>query len=203
MTQYSLFGAAAAAPVLADLDGLLLAGGQWARSGTSARLSIVVGDRWRADALHAEFVEREVAERDDPVVQAAAGAAVRTAFTDRLAGVAGRWTKGARQRVPNDLVLGAGGLRLWAIAVGQHDGSGYLLPCASSARGDPTLHRAAGAQLAQLGVTALALSRVGGGIGPAWRVTSARRLRRLAELLGSPPPGCEADWPGAAVTATR
>jgi hypothetical protein len=197
VTQYSLFGAAAAVPVLEDLDGLLLAGGQWARSGRSARLSIVVSDRWRARALHAAFTEREIGELHDPVVEAAAGVAVRTAFTDRLLGVAARWTKGARQRVPTDLVLGAGGLRLWAIATGQHAGSGYLLPCASSAERDQVLHRVAGAQLAQLGVAALSLSRVGVGTGPAWRVTSARRLRRLAELLGPPPSGCGADWPGA------
>ena len=39
MTQFSLFGAAAAEPARADLDGLLLAGGQWVRSPAGARLS--------------------------------------------------------------------------------------------------------------------------------------------------------------------
>ena len=40
--QFSLFGAAAAQPTLDDLDGVLLAGGHWVRSGDGARLSIVV-----------------------------------------------------------------------------------------------------------------------------------------------------------------
>ena len=48
MTQFSLFGAAVAEPCVDDLDGVLLAGGHWVRSGTGARLSVVVADRWRA-----------------------------------------------------------------------------------------------------------------------------------------------------------
>ena len=51
MSQFSLFGAAAAEPSLDDLDGVLLAGGRWVRSAGTARLSVVVDAPWRADAL--------------------------------------------------------------------------------------------------------------------------------------------------------
>ena len=61
--QFSLFGAEAADPGLSDLDGVLLAGGHWVRSGPSARLSIVVADRWRAQALTTTFAERGVADQ--------------------------------------------------------------------------------------------------------------------------------------------
>lgn len=188
MTQFSLFGAEAAAPSPADLDGLLLAGGQWVRSGGSARLSVVVADRWRADALDAAFAERGVGG-PDPVVAAEAGYGVRTAFTPELAERAARWMRGANQGLPPGFQLTAGGLRLWAIAGGARDDTGYLL---RTSRVDDQLHRAAGAQLARLGVAAVSLAQRGG---PGWRVTSAKRLRRLAELLGEAPPGAGAAWP--------
>lgn len=188
MTQFSLFGAEAAAPDLLDLDGVLLAGGHWARSPAGARLSVVVSDRWRADALAEAFAERGVGAAD-AVVPAEAGFGVRTAFSADLVGHAARWTRGANQGVPATLRLTAGGLRMWAIAAGRHDEVGYLL--ATAAPDDP-IHRAAGAQLARLGVAAVALGQRGG---PGWRVTSGRRLRRLVELLGAPPAGAEEDWP--------
>lgn len=193
MTQFSLFGAEAAAPVLDDLDGLLLAGGKWVRSGAGARLSVVVADRWRADALAQAFADRGVAG-DDAVVKAAiadaaGGFAVRTAFSAQLTGHAARWTRGANQGLPAGFQLGAGGLRLWALAAGRRDGVGYLL---ATAHPDDPIHQAAGAQLARLGVAAVSLAQRGG---PGWRVTSARRLRRLVELLGPQPAGGGSDWP--------
>ncbi|MBE7190261.1 MAG: hypothetical protein INR67_18375, partial [Jatrophihabitans endophyticus] len=55
----------------------------------------------------------------------------------------------------------------------------------------------AGAALARLGVAAVSLARSRSGRGgPGWRVTSGRRLRRLVELVGPPPPGAGDDWPG-------
>ncbi|HEU5267925.1 MAG TPA: hypothetical protein VFU35_14545 [Jatrophihabitans sp.] len=195
MTQYSLFGAAAAAPTLDDLDGLLLAGGQWVRSADSARLSVVVADRWRADALAAHFAELAV-DGPDPVVPAEAGLGVRTGFCAALFPLAQRWTRGAGQRLPTGFQLRAGGLRAWAIAAGHTDEGGYLL--ATSSDDDP-IHQAAGAQLARLGVAAISIGRRGG---PGWRVTSTRRLRRLVELLG-PPPSPAADWPTVAGSGGR
>jgi hypothetical protein len=191
VTQFSLFGAEAATPVLADLDGVLLAGGHWARGAAGARLSVVVADRWRADALAAAFAERGV-DTADAIVPAEAGFGVRTAFTPDLLAHAGRWTRGANEGVPVPFALTPGGLRLWAIAAGRRDDVGYLL--ATAAPDDP-IHRAAGAQLARLGVAAVSLAQRGG---PGWRVTSGRRLRRLVELLGAPPAGADGDWPSRA-----
>ena len=208
MTQFSLFGAAVAEPSLHDLDGILLAGGQWVRSGTQARLSVVVADRWRADSLAAEFTLRGVGndtgeDRDEPAVSPAeSGFAARTAFCTELLPHADRWTRGANLVPPAGLVLTAGGLRLWALAAGRPDDAGYLL--ATSPAGYPRLgggtpaapdgpiHLAAGAQLSRLGLAAVSLSHRGG---PGWRVTSAKRIRRLAELLGAAPDGAGAAWP--------
>lgn len=187
--QFSLFGAEAAEPALADLDGLVLAGGDWVRTdrGSAARLSVLVADPWRASALRAELLERglssDTAEAPGDLV------AVRTEITELLAGQAERWTRGANLRVPLDLALSPSGLRLWAIATGRLAESGYLLAMSDP---DGPVHRAAGGQLARLGVTALDVGVRGG---PGWRVTSARRLRRLAELIGREPDGAQGNWP--------
>jgi hypothetical protein len=193
--QFSLFGAAVAEPSLSDLDGVLLAGGHWVRSGPMARLSIVVSDPWRASALTAAFAERKIADQQG-VRDAEFGYAVRTEFTAELAGHAARWTHGANEGPPAGFVLTPGGLRLWAIASGRMDQSGYVLATVDAdetARRPEAIHQAAGSQLARLGLAAVSLSSRGG---PGWRITSARRLRRLAELLGEPPDGVGPDWPG-------
>jgi hypothetical protein len=187
--QFSLFGAAAADPQIVDLDGLLFAGGDWVRTdhASAARLSVLVTDRWRAVALLAEFAARGL---DCDTAEAPGGLiAVRTEITERLAEQALRWTRGASLRLPADIALSASGLRLWALATGRTDESGYLLAVAEP---DGALHRAAGAQLARLGVAAVSVGVRGG---PGWRVTSVKRLRRLAELLGEGPTGCGTDWP--------
>jgi hypothetical protein len=188
VTQFSLFGAEAAPPTVDDLDGVLLAGGHWARSPAGARLSVVVPDRWRAAALAGAFAERAV-DCPDAIVSAEAGFGVRTAFSAQLVESAGRWLRGANEGLPLGFRLGAGGLRLWAIAAGRRDDAGYVLGTAAA---DNPIHQAAGAQLSRLGVAAVSLAQRGG---PGWRVTSARRLRRLVELLGTMPPGGEVDWP--------
>jgi hypothetical protein len=190
--QFSLFGAEAADPSIDDLDGLLLAGGDWVRAerDTAARLSVLVADRWRASALQSELAERGLAS--DTVEAPGVLIAVRTEFNADLATQAGRWTRGASLRLPVDLSLSASGLRLWAIAAGRADDAGYLLGLADS-HGE--MHRAAGSQLARLGVAAIDVGVRGG---PGWRVTSAKRLRRLAELVGSSPAGAGPDWPTAA-----
>jgi hypothetical protein len=188
VTQFSLFGAEAVAPEVADLDGVLLAGGQWARSSAGVRLSVVVADEWRADALAAAFAERGVGGAD-AIVPATSGFGVRTAFTPVLAEPAARWIRGANIGLPAGFRLSAGGLRLWAIAAGRPDEAGYLL---ATPEPDDAMHRVAGAQLSRLGVAAVSLGQRGG---PGWRVTSARRLRRRVELVGPPPPGAGDAWP--------
>jgi hypothetical protein len=188
VTQFSLFGAAAARPSLDDLGGLLLAGGHWVRAGSTARLSAVVPDRWRADALVAEFEHRGVATTE-AIVPAEGGLGVRTAFAASLASHAAAWARGAREGPPSDFVLTAAGLRLWALAGGRYDEAGYLL---ATAEPDDLLHRTGGAALAGLGVAAVSLTRRSR---PGWRVTSLRRIRRLGELVGEAPAGGAGNWP--------
>lgn len=198
MSQFSLFGAAAAEPGIDDLEGVLLAGGHWVRTDGRARLSIVVGDRWRAEALAEEFEVRGLADAGGPetVVPAPSGWSVRTAFGERLAPLAARWSRGASEGPPPGFALTPGGLRLWALAAGRQDEAGYVF---ATERADGVhqlavgaLHLAAGSQLSRLGLAAVSLGARGG---PGWRVTSARRLRRLAELLGPAPRGGERHWP--------
>jgi hypothetical protein len=182
--QFSLFGAAAAEPSLADLDGVLLAGGHWVRSGDTARLSVVVADRWRADGVAAEYDVRGVAG-DDAVVPAEEGWSARTAFTAGLAEQAARWTRGANEGPPREFSLTAGGLRLWALAAGRPDEGGFLL---GTPRIETVLHLSAGAQLSRLGMAAVSIGVRGG---PGWRITSAKRIRRFVELVGPPPDGLD------------
>lgn len=187
--QFSLFGAEAADPLVEDLDGVLFAGGDWVRAdgGATARLSVLVPEQWRAEALRAEFADRGLAS--DTAAAPGDLIAVRTEMTDRLVPHARRWTRGAALRPPADLALSASGLRLWAIAGGRADEAGFLLRMHDL---DGELHRIAGGQLARLGVTAV---EVGSRVGAGWRITSVKRLRRLAELIGAPPAGCGPDWP--------
>ncbi len=189
--QFSLFGAAALGPTLADVEGVLLAGGHWVRAPgsnpthTAARLSVVVADRWRAEALAAAFAERAVGGEAITIDD---GFAARTDFRAELVPYAEAWTRGANEGPPSSFVLTAGGLRLWAIASGTADGLGYLLGTDDP---DDAIHRVAGAQLARMGLAAASIGRGAAG----WRIVSAKRLRRLAELLGEPPAGAT-DWPG-------
>lgn len=187
--QFSLFGAEAAQPQLGDLDGLLLAGGDWVRTDrdSMARLSVLVAERWRADALQAELFDRALVS--DTAAAPGGLIAVRTEITPALQSHAARWVRGASPRIPEDLALSPSGLRLWAIASGRVDEAGYLLAMTDP---DGPLHRAGGSQLARLGVAAVDVGVRGG---PGWRVTSAKRLRRLAELLGEPPSGGARNWP--------
>lgn len=189
--QFSLFGAAVAEPTRADLDGLLLAGALWVRSGTDAtdraRLSVLVDAQWRAEALLAEFADRALAGE---LVDAENGLrAVRTEFRADLVAPAQRWTMGARVAPPAGLALTAGGLRLWTIASGRRDDTGYLLGTCDT---ESPIYRVAGAQLAGLGLAAVGVGERGR---PGWRITGVKRLRRFAELLGEPPPCAGGDWP--------
>jgi hypothetical protein len=195
-------------PSVADLEGVLLGPGQLARMGGTARLSVVVGDHWRQQALRTAFTERglrgEAASTED------GQPSVRTPFLSALGPAASRWVRGAVKSVPDGFVLDGPRLRLWAIAVGQRDGNGYLLGL--GAHDDPNVWSSAGTALATTGLPATflqygprsaatpgATQETGHGRavdGPAYRVTGRRRLARLAELVGDPPSGAEpAEWP--------
>jgi len=151
----------------------------------------VVADRWRAQALTAAFAERGVADQQG-IRDAEFGYAVRTDFAPELVDEAARWSRGADERPPVELRISAGALRLWAISSGRMDQAGYVFATSRAADVDDAVHQAAGSQLARLGLAAASLANRGG---PGWRITSARRLRRLAELVGQPPDGAGSDWP--------
>ena len=181
MGQLSFFSAEANAPTVDDLAGLLCCQGQVASFGsTAARLSVVVDERWRADAIATALGERgmdaELAESDEghPLV--------RTAFRADLIPLATTWTRGAVKAVPADLVLDGAALRLWALAAGRWSEGGYLLALDPHA---PDTFEPLGGALARCGLAATMLGVRGGG--PGLRVSGLRRCNRLAELVGPPP----------------
>lgn len=190
MAQLSFFSAEANTPSVADLAGLLCGHGQVVSFGnTAARLSVVVDEQWRADALAEAFAERgveaelTVSEEEHPLV--------RTAFRADLIPLATAWTKGAVKAVPVGLTLDGARLRLWALAAGRWSDGGYLLALDPHA---PDTHEPLGGALARCGLAATMLGARGGG--PGLRVSGQRRLNRLAELVGLPPvEPAQAHWP--------
>lgn len=95
--------------------------------------------------------------------------------------------------LPADFELTGAVLRVWALAAGTWADAAYLLGLDPAA---PDTHEPLRAALAWLGLpSALVPDR---GAGPALRVVGRRRLARLAELVGGPPPGvAERVWPAA------
>ena len=190
--QLSFYSVDARPPAVADLAGMLCGPGQTVRFGRggSARLSLVVADRWRVVALAAECAARGVlaelavsGDEDRPLL--------RTAFRADLAELAAAWTRGAVKAVPAGYVPDGPALRLWAQAAGRCDGRGYLLGLDPHA---PDTHEPLAAALARAGLTPVLLGPRGGG--PAVRITGRRRLGRLVELVGAAPPGAAPGvWP--------
>ncbi len=188
VSQPSLFSADLQPPAVADLGGLLAAHGQLVRqpSTGTARVSILLDERWRADALS---VEMRVRGLDPEALPAADGKIlVRSAQTDGLAGLATRWIRGAVKALPPRPGLDAGFLRCWALAAGSRDDAGYRLGLDPHA---PDTHDPLTAALAAAGLAGSFLGVRGGG--PAVRIVGHKRLVRLADLLGSLPAGAPAD----------
>lgn len=184
--QLSLFSAEMHPPAVADLAGVLAGPGQAVRRGEAARLSVLVGGDWRADALLAAFaavgVRGERAQREG-------GNVVRTEFSPALLPIAREWLRGAVKRPPAGFGLDAARLRLWSISAGRSTAGGYLLGLGPS---DDVAWAGVGAALAAAGLAGAFIGPRAGG--PAYRVTGRRRLLRLAELVGDPPPGAADDW---------
>lgn len=206
--QPSLFSAVLAEPRPADLAGLLAAGGQVTRLGGTARVSVVVSERWRATALLAALDERDLAGSRVPTVDDNIG--VRTAFSAPLAGLAADWLHGTVTRPPTGFVLTGVMLRLWVISAGRPDSIGYLLclptaeaswyPLQAALRGAGM----AGELLPRAPVTdarATARDDGHGGAGPtrmapALRVTGRAARRALRDLIGPAPDGPATQaWP--------
>ena len=187
--QLSFFTAGALPPSVDDLEGLLAGPGQLVRRGEEARIGVLVPEAWRARALLAAFDERGLGGERTVTVDGLAG--VRTAFSPALAPVAGRWTRGARTLPPDGFTLDGPRLRLWAVAAGRGDAYGYALALGGT---DDAAWLAIGSALHEAGVPGTLIGPRAGG--PAYRITGGRRLRRLRELIGEPPPGAEpGDWP--------
>jgi hypothetical protein len=187
--QLSLFGVEAAAPAPADLEGLLAGPGQVVRMGGTARVSVVVDELWRAQALHAELRLRGLAVTCVATVEQHIG--VRTAYTATLAPLGTAWLRGAVKVPPAGFGLDGRRLRLWAAAAGHLDGLGYTLRLGPS---DELSWPAVGAALAAVGLPAALLGARAGG--PAYRISGRRRIARLAELVGDPPPAAPRElWP--------
>ncbi|MGH3811748.1 MAG: hypothetical protein ACRDUV_04730 [Pseudonocardiaceae bacterium] len=190
MRQPSLFSAQASAASPDDLAGLLCAPGQvhgFGR-GTAARVSAVVAEQWRA----VEIV-RACTERALPAERGRTGDRhwVRTAFVAGLLPLATEWTRGAVKAVPAGWQLDGAALRLWALAAGAPGDRGYLLGLDPHA---PGTHGPLAAVLAAAGLAATPLGPRAGG--PALRIAGRRRIARLVELVGEPPPATPTGlWP--------
>jgi hypothetical protein len=194
MSQLSLFSAAAREPRLTDLEGLLAGPGQVVRRGDAARVSVVVTDGWRVEALAAELAGLGLTpELDDPSADdgAVTGVAVRTPWLPQLRAVADAWTRGAVKVPPAGWELDGARLRWWCIAAGSAGPAMYTLALGDN---DEPAWAAVGASLAAAGIPGLLVGPRADG--PAYRIVGQRRLRRLRELVGDAPAGApEHGWP--------
>lgn len=189
MSQLSLFGPAAREPVLADLEGLLAGNGQVVRRADAARISVVVEEQWRVQALSAQLAD--AFGWDAEVAPAETGSAVGTPWLAALRAVADGWTRGAVKHPPEHWSLDGPRLRWWCLASGRLSGAMYILALGPS---DDHAWLGIGSALAAVGVPgALVGPRADG---PAYRIVGRRRLGRLLELVGDRPPGVPVDaWP--------
>jgi hypothetical protein len=188
--QLSLFGTEAVTPGPEDLSGLLAGPGHVVRMGGTARVSVVVADRWRAAALTAELRMRGFVATCVPTVDEHLG--VRTPYSTLLAPLAVAWLRGALKLPPPGFVLDGNRLRLWMIAAGRREDLEVTLRlgrCEDSV--EVTLQRA----LASIGLATEVLAG-NGRSGPMLRLTGRRRLARLVEIVGDPPSSAPAGvWP--------
>ena len=187
--QLSLFDSDGAEASVDDVDGLLLGTGHVVRRDGRARVSVLVDEVWRAEALCAELDARGLDGTYEINRDEGSALVVRSALTERLLPVADRWQPGRRRT--GVVRLTGGALRLWVICAGQRSDAGYLLGLTPT---EDIRWPRAGAALAQAGLAATLVGPRSGG--PAYRVTSVKRLGRLAALVG-PRPGAAPDylWP--------
>lgn len=201
----SLFSAEARPAGMADLVGLLCGPGRIERfgAGDTARLDVPLPWPGRERALRSLAAVRSVTLRPSPRARVDGeddgeddGVGLRSAYRRDLVGLAREWTCPAgAKRVPPGFQLDGAVLRLWALAAGATDlRGGYVLlldPCA------PWTHGPLVAATTRAGLPpARVQAGEHGAPGPALRISGARRLARLAELVG-PEPGAlrPGDWP--------
>jgi hypothetical protein len=192
VSQLSFFSAESVPPAVGDLTGLLAAPGQIVMVGSGARLSVVVDQRWRAEAL-AEMIDEaglvaEIAHTDENTPL------VRTAVDVRLRAIASEWTRGAVKTVPPVWLPGPRELRAWVLAAGSPEANHYLLGLDPHA---PDTHSPLASALMRVGIAPTLIGTRG--TWPALRISGRRRLSRLVENVGEPPGALEAlpYWPNA------
>ena len=190
VSQLSFFAAESVPPAVGDLCGLLAAPGQIVLVGAGARLSVVVDESWRAEAL-AEMIraaglipEITRTDEDTPLV--------RTAADPQLCTIAREWTRGAVKTVPPRWLPGPRELRAWTLAAGSPEADRYLLGLDPHA---PDTHSPLASALMRVGIAPTLIGTRGAR--PALRISGRRRLSRLVENVGDPPDGTEAvaQWP--------
>ncbi|MBP2475246.1 hypothetical protein JOF53_004118 [Crossiella equi] len=197
MGQLSFYSAEARQPRVADLAGLLCGPGQAVGfgRGTAARVSVELTEPWRVHAVATACAERGV--QVDVCAGEGEGRRLSTAFRRDLAPLAGAWLRttehGTEKSVPCDWELAGPALRLWALACGQYEQTGYLLRLDPAA---PHTYPLIGQALLRVGLTGGLVPAKAGG--PAFRFTGRRRLARLAELVGpTPAAAAQSCWPAA------
>ena len=190
VSQLSFFSAESVPPAVADLTGVLAAAGQIVTVGGGARLSVVVDQVWRAEALGQMIDEAgltaEITETDEHTPL------VRTAVDPRLRSMAGEWTRGAVKTVPPVWLPGPRELRAWILAAGSPDADRYLLGLDPHA---PDTHSPLASALMRVGIAPTLIGTRGAR--PALRIGGRRRLSRLVENVGEPPEiaGALPFWP--------
>lgn len=189
----SLFSAETEDPAIDDLAGLLAAQGQSLHTPVGARISVVVPDLWRAQAISADIqaigFEAEVAQSEDGRPLA------RTEANPRFTALHRRWTSGAVKTVPEGWTPSPRALRLWVLAAGRPDGAHYALGLDAHA---PDTHAGLATALMRIGIAPTLVGT--NGAHPALRITGRKRRTRLLETIGASPPGAEAAsaWPSPA-----
>lgn len=190
MSQLSFFSAESVPPAVADLTGILASPGQVVLVGAGARLSVVVDQVWRAQALAEMMVEAglepEIARTDEN------NPLVRTAVDARLVGIAADWTRGAVKTVPPQWLPGPRELRAWTLAAGTTEADRYLLGLDPHA---PDTHSPLASAMMRIGIAPTLIGTRGSR--PALRISGRRRLSRLVENVGEPPGNVDAfaQWP--------
>jgi hypothetical protein len=190
VSQLSFFSADSVPPAVGDLTGVLAAPGQIVMVGSGARLSVVVDQRWRAEALaemiHEAGLVAEITHTDEDTPL------VRTEVDVRLRPIASEWTRGAVKTMPPQWLPGPRELRAWVLVAGSPEADRYLLGLDPHA---PDTHSPLASALMRVGIAPTLIGTRGAR--PTLRISGRRRLSRLVENVGEPPDAVEAlpCWP--------